>query len=108
MFEMKITGLKEVMNKLENLKKKSEELDGKHQLKFSELFNPDFMKHFTKFDSIDLMFEKSNFKIENTEDFKAIPEDKINEFVKNNTSFTTWAEMQEKAVAEWTKSKLEL
>jgi hypothetical protein len=105
-FEIK--GLQELQNKLQGLSRRAQQLDGEHSVSFSELFNKSFLQQYTRFSSISEMFEKSGFKVENKDDFKAIPDDKWDEFIQAHTQFKNWKEMQQKAAAVWTKNKLGL
>lgn len=105
-FEMK--GFNELLNKLQKLQKNAKALNGVHPVKLKDSFPPDFMKEFTRFDSIEQMFDMSGFKIESQEDFNNIPIDKLDEFVKSNTKFESWLQMQEAAGARWIQNKLEL
>ena len=103
-----IDGLDELKNKFDELENKADDLDGENEVKFDELFNPDFMKKYTNFISIDEMFEKSSFEVNSEEDFEEIPEEELDEYVNNNTKFSTWEEMLQKGVQEWTSNQLGL
>jgi len=54
------------------------------------------------------MFEASGYKIETQEDFNVIPDKEWDEFIKNNTEYTSWEEMLHAASAVWIKKKLGL
>lgn len=92
--------------KLEDLKRKAEALDGKHEIQFSELFLPEFMTRHTDFASLEEMFEASGFVVESQEDFKNIPDDDWENFIKTHTQFSSWKDMQVTAFREWTARKL--
>lgn len=64
---------------------------------FEELFNNDFLASCSSFTSLEDMFEKSGFKVETPEDFKAIPDDEWESFIIKNTSYNSWSEMQSDA-----------
>ena len=72
----------------------------------TELLTPSFLAGCTLFNSADELFEKSGYKIESQEDFNAIPDEPWDEFIRNNTSFSSWKEMLEAATAAWAKGKL--
>jgi hypothetical protein len=103
-FEIK--GLQEFQKKLHDLSERAKKLDGQHFVSLSELFNESFLLKYTNFKSIADMFEKGGFKVENQDDLKAIPDDKWDAFIRSNTQFQNWKEMQQKAVLEWGKKKL--
>ena len=64
------------------------------------------MREYTNFGSIDEMFEASGFKCDTTEDFRAIPDDEWDAFIRQATRFDSWAEMKERGVNLWTKQQL--
>ncbi|TLS36559.1 hypothetical protein FCL54_14720 [Pseudalkalibacillus caeni] len=94
-------GFKEFEKELETLQKKADELDGDHEVPFKELFPEDFMREYTKFSSINEMVDKSQWTVENDEDFSKIPDDEWDKYVKETTNFENWEEMQGTAVEVW-------
>lgn len=92
--------------KLEDLKRKAEALDGEHEIPFSELFSSEFMTRYTDFASLDEMFQASGFVIESQDDFKAVPDDEWENFIKTRTQFSSWKDMRVTALKEWTARKL--
>lgn len=95
------------LDELQKLQKRLEELDGSHQIPFDEMFEPAFMIEFTDFTSIDEMFEASGYKVENDEDFAAIPDAEWDQFVARTTRFASWEEMQQEAGNRWVQKKLQ-
>ena len=83
-----------------------ENISGKNDVSFTDLFNKSFMTKFSKFSSFEELLEASNFVVNSPEDFKAIPKDKFNSHVKAFTKFSTWEEMYSKAGELWTSSQL--
>lgn len=81
-------------------------MDGQHSVPLDELLNDQFIVRFSNFAGFQEMLNKSPFKVETPEDFAAIPDDEWDAYVSTNTNFSSWQEMQEKAVAEWTAKKL--
>jgi len=106
--DLEISGLEELQKRLGDLAKGVEELDGEHRVTFNELFPPDFMKRYTTFESIDVMVKASGYKVENAEDFKAIPDTAWDSFVRQRTKFDNWGDMQAKAGEEWAAKRLGL
>jgi len=90
-FEIK--GLQELSDKLKNLGEQAKQLDGNHEVPISELLTPTFLSNCSRFTTVEELFAASGFKIESTEDFKAIPEDQWDAFIKSNTFFGNWKEM---------------
>jgi hypothetical protein len=105
---VKITGLDEVRRNLRKLGDRARQLHGNHEIRFDELFNPDFMARFTNYGTIDEMVQASGFKVESADDFKQIPDAKWDAFVRQSTRFANWREMQQKAASEWAARRLGL
>jgi hypothetical protein len=105
---VKITGLKNLEAKLKEIGDRARELDGKHDVLLSELLSQPFLAGCSRFSSVDELFKASGFSINSAEDFKAIPDDKWAEFIRENTTFADWSEMLTAASAVWTKGRLGL
>lgn len=108
MIKIKIEGLEEATRKLEDLSRKAQELDGKHEVAMSEMFPPAFMTRHTDFSSFSAMLNASGFKVETKEDFAAIPNAEWDAFVTSRTRFGSWKEMKDKGVQEYAIKKLGL
>lgn len=104
----KITGLKEFQKKLDDLERKAKALHGEHEVSFAELFNVSFMRQYTNFDSMDALIEAGGFKVDNADDFKAIPEQEWDDHISKTTRFGNWQEMMEQASTDWAKKQLGL
>lgn len=92
---------------LERLKKNLESLGNTKSVTLVELMNPVFVAAHSKFSDLESLFNASGFKVESAEDFKAIPDDEWDAFIAANTDFSDWKEMQERAHADWVKSRIE-
>lgn len=103
---IKITGLKEMSKKLDDLANKAEELDGQHSVPIDELFSSSFISKHTSFSNADEMFEASGYKIEKQDDFEAIPDDKWDEFISSISDFPDWQAMLNEAGKEWAAKKI--
>lgn len=66
------------------------------------------MTKYTTFNTIDEMFENSEFQVETAEDFKNIPDDEWDISINENTVFENLEDMQLKAFAERTAGQLGL
>lgn len=104
-FEIK--GLDEVQKNLKRLTNEIEKISGPQNVSFNDLFPHDFMSKHTQFASINEMVTKSPFKVESEEDFKNIPDEAWDVYVRENTSFKSWAEMQSKAAEEYFGKKVQ-
>lgn len=100
---LKITG---DLSGLKNLTENAKKLEGEQQLSLGTLFNEGFLLANTNFESIDDLFEKAGFKVETEEDFAAIPQEDIDVFVRENTKFESFTDMQQQAMAEYVRKQL--
>ena len=103
-FELK--GHEELSKNLDKLTKELESFK-KQEVSFNELFSPEFMTKYTQFRTINEMVEKSPFKVESEEDFKNIPDEEWDSYVKEKTSFQSWSEMMSKAGEEYLGKKVQ-
>jgi hypothetical protein len=102
----KIEGLDALQNKLNDLANKAQELDGQHNVPLSELLTSSFLSKHTRFLSSNDLFEASGFKVESTEDFESIPDDKWDDFIRSISCFENWQAMLAAAGEEWTAKQL--
>lgn len=105
---VKIAGLKELQAKLKKLGARAQKLDGTQNVPVSELLTSRFLEGCSRFSSVDELFKASGCKIESPEDFKAVPDDQWDAFIRTNTSYSNWKEMLGSAAKEWTKKRLDL
>lgn len=91
---------------VDEVKRKLKKLGEMKQVSFAELLHPDFMAGNTDFATYEEMFEQSGFKVQNAEDFAAIPDDEWDEFIQARTKFESWAEMQKVAFQQHLKRVL--
>jgi hypothetical protein len=105
---LKTEGFDNVQRKLRDLSRRLQALDGRHEIPLTELLTVGFLASCSRFTSADEMFALSGFKIESAEDFKAIPDAEWDSFIRQNTAYPNWLEMQKAAVAAWTKGRLGL
>jgi len=103
---IKVTGLDQFRQKLDDLKNKVQSISGERSIPINELLTPDFLAACSTFSSAEEMFERSGFKVESQEDFAAIPDDAWDDFISVNTSYLNWQEMLQQAAAAWVKARL--
>jgi hypothetical protein len=101
-------GFDELERALNNLSSKAEELNGEHRVPFTELFNEAFMRQYTSCATVQDLFDKSGFTIENQEDFARIPDDEWDAYIQNVTQFADWKSMMDAAAKEYLRTKLGL
>jgi len=105
---IKITGLKELETRLNNLAKNAEALSGEHSVSLPSLLTPTFIQACSGFNTLEELFSSSGFKVDTPEDFKAIPDEDWDRFIKQSTTYQNWKEMLSAASAVWTKKQLGL
>lgn len=91
---------------LKQLQKNLEKISETTQVTLVELMPSQFISNCSRFNSLEEFFEASGFKIDSQEDFAAIPDDEWDIFIKENTTYENWSEMQQAAAAEYFKSAL--
>lgn len=100
-------GFKGIDNWVGQTLKNLEELENTKEIPFHLLFNPEFLAKCSSFASLDDMFEKSGFKVETAADFKAIPDEEWENFITQNTTYSSWEEMQKDAASQYLQGILD-
>nr|WP_278187031.1 hypothetical protein [Acinetobacter higginsii] len=93
-------------NGLKKLTENVKKLEGQSDVSLGTLFNEGFLQAHTSFQNIDELFERAGFKVETPEDFAAIPQDEIDQFIRENTPFDSFSDLQSKATVEYVKKNL--
>ena len=91
---------------LDKLQKKAEKLDGEHDIPLDKLFNPSFMKRYTKHTTIDEFLESGGFEFETEEEFENLSEEQLDQHVRISTNFNSWRDMLAKAGDHWLAKEL--
>ena len=106
LIKFKMTGLDEMLKKLETLQRRAQNLDG--PVPFEDLFPPEFMRRYTDFKSIEEMLGGFSTPITSSEDFERISDTDWNVYVTDKTRFKSWDEMQSKAGQEYAERRLNI
>lgn len=101
-----LTGLDEFEKELRRLEQNAEELSQTTEVPFNELFTAAFMNKHTPYSSIDELLDAGGFDAKTSEEFEKIPEEALDQFVSEVTSFSTWEEMLNEAASEYITRKL--
>jgi hypothetical protein len=104
----KVTGMDSLQKKLKKMADGARELDGQHQLAIPDLLTDSFLTKHTNFSNAQELFDKSTFKIDSAEDFKAIPDDEWDQYISSISNFESWEEMLQTATFEYAKRKMGL
>ena len=86
----------------QNLEKVAEERGDQQALSYQDLFSPMFMQKNTSFATIDVFVRELGLK--DFQEIEKIDDKVIDDFVKKETKFNNWQEMQQRAVSEYMTS----
>lgn len=86
----------------QNLEKVAEERGGQQAVSYQDLFSPTFMQKNTSFATIDVFVRELGLK--DFQEIEKIDDKVIDNFVKKETKFNNWQEMQQRAVSEYMTS----
>lgn len=86
----------------QNLEKVAEERGDQQAVSYQDLFSPMFMQKNTSFATIDVFVRELGLK--NFQEIEKIDDKVIDDFVKKETKFNNWQEMQQRAVSEYMTS----
>lgn len=106
MARIKFDGLDQLGKELKKLEQNAKKLDGKRNVPFSELFPAAFIRKYTKFSSIDALFESGGYTINTNADLEAIPQKELDAHIAKHTKFRSWEEMRDEAVSQYVTKQL--
>ena len=86
----------------QNLEKVAEERGDQQVVSYQDLFSPMFMQKNTSFVTIDVFVRELGLK--DFQEIEKIDDKVIDDFVKKETKFNNWQEMQQRAVSEYMTS----
>lgn len=86
----------------QNLEKVAEERGDQQAVSYQDLFSPMFMQKNTSFATIDVFIRELGLK--DFQEIEKIDDKVIDDFVKKDTKFNNWQEMQQRAVSEYMTS----
>ena len=86
----------------QNLEKVAEERGDQQAVSYQDLFSPMFMQKNTSFATIDVFVRELGLK--DFQEIEKIDDKVIDDFVKKETKFNNWQEMQQLAVSEYMTS----
>lgn len=102
----KSRGINDLQKKLKQMQRAAKELSGTHEIPFSELFTPAFIRKYTSFASFDELMDAGGFQAETTEEFEAIPEELFDKHIAAITKFKSWQKMLDTATEQYISRKL--
>lgn len=105
---IKVTGIDEMKNKLDELSTKVQAVSGAHSYSLADLLNDELMKKNTSFNTVDSFFKQGGFDVSSNEAFKAIDDAGLDAWVKKETNFENWKEMLQTASEEYIKNQIKI
>jgi len=105
---MQIKGFDQLSKQLDQIAKNAKELQETKSASVNDIFTPSFISQHTRFANASDFFDASGFNMSTQADFEAIPEDRMDLFIRSESSFSSWREMVNAAGVQWAKHKLGL
>jgi len=76
------------------------ELQAGRRVQSDAVFSEPFMDDHTEFDSFDAFCEQSPWTIDDRDDVRDVPRERLDEYVAARTDFETWERMETRAAEE--------
>jgi len=95
-----VTGSENFQRKLQDMAENARRLHG-FRVSLDELMSPEFISGCSSHASLGDLFAASPFKLESLGDFNAISDSDWDAFIRSQTSFANWEEMEKAAWIEW-------
>lgn len=83
-----------------SLKKKLNQIEGKHTYTFKELFNDEFMQAHTNCLDISSFLDDSGLDFSSQEAFRNIDESELDKYISSHSDFDSWHDMKLSATKE--------
>ncbi|MFW1760442.1 hypothetical protein [Acinetobacter calcoaceticus] len=100
---VKITGN---LKGLKQLTKNAEKLKAKGKASFTEIVSPEFISSHTDYSDIFDLFKHAGFEIETVEQIESIPEEDLDNFIREKTKFESFVDLQKNAASEYMRKQL--
>ncbi|WP_338544707.1 hypothetical protein V6W80_15145 [Pseudomonas benzopyrenica] len=91
---------------IKQLQQNLSEIASTTQVPFLDLMSPSFISAHSRFDNFDSFARAAGYEVSTQEDLLAIPDEPWDEFVRQETSFADWNEMQHRALGQYLQAKL--
>ncbi|WP_447754590.1 hypothetical protein [Pseudomonas nicosulfuronedens] len=98
--------IKKDLSGLKRLIENAKSLEGRNQVPFLDVMNPLFISSVSRFGSFAEFAQGAGYVVLTSEDLEAIPDAPWDQFIRQETHFQDWAEMQKTALTEYTKNRL--
>lgn len=98
--------MKKLSKTFDRMISNAKKLEQTETIPFTELFNNEFMSLNTNCSSFEDFIEKSEFTINNQEDFNNLNEQELDTYVRQNSKFNSWSEMMSEATSKYISKNL--
>ncbi|MDX5982240.1 hypothetical protein SIL77_13330 [Exiguobacterium profundum] len=98
---MKNDGFDEASQHLNDMANRAKELEGNQSVPLDELMADSFIQEHTDYLNFDSWFQAGGFSAESNEEFNAIDESDLDQYVSTSTSFEDWQDMLRAAAGAW-------
>jgi len=98
--------IKSNLSGLNRLTENVKALNGSQEVPFLEIMSPDFICSVSRFDSFDSFAKGAGYTVLTDDDLTAIPDVPWDDFIRTETSFESWLEMQKAGAAQYMRRKL--
>lgn len=102
----KLDGFDELNKELDKMIKAAEELEGENEIRLDELISDSFIRKHSTFQSFSEFSEQDIFK--RYDSFESIPQQELDDFIDQNTDFSSFNELLESATIDYTSRQLGL
>lgn len=93
--------------KLIEAAEKELDIHNNNEIPMGVLFPPGFMLTYTDYETFEGFLSDSSWEVNNQQDFRDIPNEEFDAYVRENTEFRDWEEMREIAGKEYVNRKTE-
>lgn len=101
---MKIDGLEELQNSLKELQQNAKSFEGEQEIPFEKLFSHEFLLKNSTFKSFEEFSSGEIF--ENYDSFEDIPDNELDKYISDNSSFNTWEDFSAEAIQDYVAKQL--
>ena len=106
MSKVRMTGFDDLQRQLKQMERAAKKLNGTHEVPYSKLFTPDFMRKNTKCKSFNDILQACGLNEYTQEAFDELDEKLLDQQIRKLTKFRSWEEMQQKAMDAYITKQL--
>lgn len=93
--------LDDFRERMNQVRRNAEKLDGTHEVPLSELFSPAFMRQHTSVPEFEVFCRDAGFDTSSKTWLAEMPLERLDAAARRLTEFATWEDMKKAAAADW-------